>query len=235
MEWSHLVGSSSLWREFVVQVKFIIYHIFLGSCFTLKLLCMKFQTPAFQVARCLKPSLPSPALSLLGNPPSPQMPKSSLESYPARLQTKNLCFVFPDGKLVPLQRLARVLPVCVLHVSRLRLPSIPIKFASIAKSARCSTYHGAHRDSFSPWQPLQECKSSSAPTSYPKKENLRLSFSLSFVGASGPSCAISTILFTTTSSSSSTSTPCCLPPSNNEAIANNCMLTRDSKARLILI
>ena len=150
MEWSHLVGSSSLWREFVVQVKFIIYHIFLGSCFTLKLLCMKFQTPAFQVARCLKPSLPSPALSLLGNPPSPQMPKSSLESYPARLQTKNLCFVFPDGKLVPLQRLARVLPVCVLHVPRLRLPSNPIKFASIAKSARCSTYHGAHRDSFSP-------------------------------------------------------------------------------------
>jgi len=103
-----------------------------------------------QVARYLQPSLPSPALSLLGNPPSPQMPKSSLESYPARLQTKNLCFVFPDGKLVPLQRLARVLPVCVLHVSRLRLPSIPIKFASIAKSARCSTYHGAHRDSFSP-------------------------------------------------------------------------------------
>ena len=144
------MGSSSLWREFVVQVKFIIYHIFLGSCFTLKLLCMKFQTPAFQVARCLKPSLPSPALSLLGNPPSPQMPKSSLESYPARLQTKNLCFVFPDGKLVPLQRLARVLPVCFLHLARLRLPSNPIKFASIAKSARCSTYHGAHRDSFSP-------------------------------------------------------------------------------------
>merc|ERR1712013_320502 len=39
-------------------------------------------------------SLPSPALSLLGNPPTPQMPKSSLESYPARLQTRNLSISF---------------------------------------------------------------------------------------------------------------------------------------------
>jgi len=47
-----------------------------------------------QVARYLQPSLPSPALSLLGNPPTPQVPKSSLESYPARLQTRNLSISF---------------------------------------------------------------------------------------------------------------------------------------------
>ena len=175
MEWSHLVGSSSLWARLCCSgqihplsyfplhstaVSEVINHRLSGRKVSSTLACFACPVPSWQSSNS------SSAHVLVGI-----LPCMSSNYEP-------LHFFFPSGKLVPLHRFARVLPVCFLHLARLRLPSNPIKFASIAKSARCSTCHGAHRDSYSPGQPLQEGTSSSAPTSYPKKEDLRLSFSV---------------------------------------------------------
>jgi len=43
-----------------------------------------------QVTRYLQPPLPSPALSLLCNPPTPRLPSSHLTHFPSRLQAKSL-------------------------------------------------------------------------------------------------------------------------------------------------
>jgi len=43
-----------------------------------------------QVTRYLQPSLPSPALSLLCNPPTPRLPSSYLTHFPSRLQARSL-------------------------------------------------------------------------------------------------------------------------------------------------
>jgi len=43
-----------------------------------------------QVTRYLQPPLPSPALSILCNPPTPRLPSSHLTHFPSRLQARSL-------------------------------------------------------------------------------------------------------------------------------------------------
>jgi len=55
-----------------------------------------------QVTRYLQPPLPSPALSLLCNPPTPKLSLSHLTSFPPRLQVRSLSTSYSLSEVCPL-------------------------------------------------------------------------------------------------------------------------------------
>ena len=75
-------------QDFVVQVQLSLgYTSFAFYSSILDLLSI---LPHLQVTRYLQPPLPSPALSLLCNPPTPRQPSSYLAHFPSRLQARSL-------------------------------------------------------------------------------------------------------------------------------------------------